>query len=110
MSCVIFAQKSAYLKAMQEHLLEKSARSWRKTESHQEPEVRTLPNRPVKGRRAGQAYTLYYQLSLQKAKDKYADVKQLIASIFHEHRGCYGYRRIHCELQKRGLKFSGKKR
>ncbi|MDL7780181.1 IS3 family transposase, partial [Escherichia coli] len=21
---------------------------------------------------------------------------------------CYGYRRIHCELQKRGLKFSGK--
>ncbi|NJB26846.1 IS3 family transposase [Escherichia coli] len=40
--------------------------------------------------------------------DKYADVKQLIASIFHEHRGCYGYRRIHCELQKRGLKFSGK--
>ncbi|WP_329791778.1 IS3 family transposase, partial [Escherichia coli] len=52
--------------------------------------------------------TLYYQLSLQKAKDKYADVKQLIASIFHEHRGCYGYRRIHCELQKRGLKFSGK--
>ncbi|HAV9390533.1 IS3 family transposase, partial [Escherichia coli] len=52
--------------------------------------------------------TLYYQLSLQKGKDKYADVKQLIASIFHEHRGCYGYRRIHCELQKRGLKFSGK--
>ncbi|OZX99735.1 IS3 family transposase, partial [Escherichia coli] len=35
-------------------------------------------------------------------------MKQLIASIFHEHRGCYGYRRIHCELQKRGLKFSGK--
>ncbi|WP_432804357.1 IS3 family transposase, partial [Escherichia coli] len=27
-------------------------------------------------------------------------MKQLIASIFHEHRGCYGYRRIHCELQK----------
>ena len=26
--------------------------------------------------------TLYYQLSLQKAKDKYADVNQLIASIF----------------------------
>ncbi|WP_374758206.1 IS3 family transposase [Escherichia coli] len=25
-------------------------------------------------------------------------MKQLIASIFHEHRGCYGYRRIHCEL------------
>ncbi|WP_432758904.1 IS3 family transposase, partial [Escherichia coli] len=29
-----------------------------------------------------------------------AKITQLIASIFHEHRGCYGYRRIHCELQK----------
>lgn len=35
-------------------------------------------------------------------------MKQLIASIFHGHRGCYGYRRIHCELQKKSLKFSGK--
>ncbi|MGG7356670.1 hypothetical protein ACQ7B4_19585, partial [Escherichia coli] len=33
--------------------------------------------------------TLYYQLSLQKAKDKYADVKQLIASIFHTPPTCY---------------------
>lgn len=35
--------ENAYLKAMQEHLLKKSARSWRKNESHPEPEVRTLP-------------------------------------------------------------------
>ncbi len=35
--------ENAYLKAMQEHLLEKSAGSWRKNESHPEPEVRTLP-------------------------------------------------------------------
>ena len=34
--------ENAYLKAMQEHLLEKSAGSWR-NESHPEPEVRTLP-------------------------------------------------------------------
>lgn len=33
--------ENAYLKAMQEHLW--SARSWRKSESHPEPEVRTLP-------------------------------------------------------------------
>ncbi|GHK20538.1 hypothetical protein ECZU03_43270 [Escherichia coli] len=36
--------ENAYLKAMQEHLLEKKRqRSWRKNESHPEPEVRTLP-------------------------------------------------------------------
>ncbi|MCW7009108.1 IS3 family transposase [Escherichia coli] len=100
--------ENAYLKAMQEHLLEKK---------RQELEKKTKVIRSLRCghcqsdllKAAGLARsTLYYQLSLQKAKDKYADVKQLIASIFHEHRGCYGYRRIHCELQKRGLKFSGK--
>ncbi len=36
--------ENAYLKAMQEHLPgKKSAGSWRKNESHPEPEVRTLP-------------------------------------------------------------------
>ncbi len=34
--------ENAYLKAMQEHLLEKSA-ELEKNESHPEPEVRTLP-------------------------------------------------------------------
>ncbi|WP_407230462.1 IS3 family transposase [Escherichia coli] len=99
--------ENAYLKAMQEHLLEKSARSWRKTKVIRSLRCGHCQSDLLKA--AGLARsTLYYQLSLQKAKDKYADVKQLIASIFHEHRGCYGYRRIHCELQKRGLKFSGK--
>ncbi|WP_115199623.1 IS3-like element IS1397 family transposase [Escherichia coli] len=100
--------ENAYLKAMQEHLLEKK------------PPGAGEKTKVIRGLRCGHCQsdllkaaglarsTLYYQLSLQKAKDKYADVKQLIASIFHEHRGCYGYRRIHCELQKRGLKFSGK--
>ncbi|QYE22072.1 IS3-like element IS1397 family transposase [Escherichia coli] len=100
--------ENAYLKAMQEHLLEKK------------PPGAGAKTKVIRSLRCGHCQsdllkaaglarsTLYYQLSLQKAKDKYADVKQLIASIFHEHRGCYGYRRIHCELQKRGLKFSGK--
>ncbi len=97
--------ENAYLKAMQEHL-RKSA-ELEKNESH--PSLRCGHCQSDLLKAAGLARsTLYYQLSLQKAKDKYADVKQLIASIFHEHRGCYGYRRIHCELQKRGLKFSGK--
>ncbi|WP_113706838.1 IS3-like element IS1397 family transposase [Escherichia coli] len=100
--------ENAYLKAMQEHLLEKKPPgAGEKTKV-----IRSLRRGHCQSdllKAAGLARsTLYYQLSLQKAKDKYADVKQLIASIFHEHRGCYGYRRIHCELQKRGLKFSGK--
>ncbi|QJG57511.1 IS3 family transposase [Escherichia coli] len=101
--------ENAYLKAMQEHLLakKKKRRSWRKTKVIRSLRCGHCQSDLLKA--AGLARsTLYYQLSLQKAKDKYADVKQLIASIFHEHRGCYGYRRIHCELQKRGLKFSGK--
>ncbi|WXP69468.1 IS3-like element IS1397 family transposase [Escherichia coli] len=100
--------ENAYLKAMQEHLLEKKAPgAGEKTKVIQSLRYGHCQSDLLKA--AGLARsTLYYQLSLQKAKDKYADVKQLIASIFHEHRGCYGYRRIHCELQKRGLKFSGK--
>lgn len=34
--------------------------------------------------------------------DKYEDVKPIIAEIFHEHQGRYGYRRITLELHKRG--------
>ncbi|MHC6587541.1 IS3-like element IS1397 family transposase [Escherichia coli] len=100
--------ENAYLKAMQEHLLEKKPPgAGEKTKVIRSLRCGHCQSDLLKA--AGLARsTLYYQLSLQRAKDKYADVKQLIASIFHEHRGCYGYRRIHCELQKRGLKFSGK--
>ncbi|EJV7138971.1 IS3 family transposase [Escherichia coli] len=100
--------ENAYLKAMQEHLLEKKPPgAGEKTKVIRSLRCGYCQSDLLKA--AGLARsTLYYQLSLQKAKDKYADVKQLIASIFHEHRGCYGYRRIHCELQKRGLKLSGK--
>ncbi len=35
--------ENAYLKAMQEHLLEKKRQELEKNESHPEPEVRTLP-------------------------------------------------------------------
>ncbi|EFH1508549.1 IS3 family transposase [Escherichia coli] len=100
--------ENAYLKAMQEHLLEKKPPgAGEKTKVIRSLRCGHCQSDLLKA--AGLARsTLYYQLSLQKAKDKYADVKQLIASIFHEHRGCYRYRRIHCELQKRGLKFSGK--
>nr|WP_112065820.1 IS3-like element IS1397 family transposase [Escherichia coli] len=100
--------ENAYLKAMQEHLLEKKPPgAGEKTKVIRSLRCGHCQSDLLKATGLARS-TLYYQLSLQKAKDKYADVKQLIASIFHEHRGCYGYRRIHCELQKRGLKFSGK--
>lgn len=35
--------------------------------------------------------------------DKYADAKEEITSIYHEHKGRYGYRRITVELQHRGF-------
>jgi hypothetical protein len=32
-------------------------------------------------------------------EDKYAEVKEAIQSIYHEHKGRYGYRRIASELK-----------
>ena len=41
----------------------------------------------------------YYQLKRLKAKDKYAGEKEMIKSIFHDHKGRYGYRRITEEMR-----------
>lgn len=38
--------------------------------------------------------TFYYQKSLLSKEDKYYEVKKLIVSIYHQHKGRYGYRRI----------------
>lgn len=47
--------------------------------------------------------TFYYHLKRLKASDKYADVKEIIKSIYHEHKGRYGYRRITDEVRNRGI-------
>lgn len=52
--------------------------------------------------------TLYYHLARREVRDKYAGVKALITSLFHEHKGRYGYRRLHCLLRKRGWTISAK--
>ena len=44
----------------------------------------------------------YYHLKRLNAKDKYEDERKLICSIFHEHKGRYGYRRVTAELRNRG--------
>lgn len=45
----------------------------------------------------------YYHLKRLKAKDKYATEKEIIKSIFHGHKGRYGYRRITAEMRNNGV-------
>lgn len=40
--------------------------------------------------------------------DKYAQVKDLIQGIYHQHKGCYGYRRIHLALKNEGVVLNSK--
>lgn len=44
----------------------------------------------------------YYHLKQLEGQDKYAVEKEEIKSIFHEHKGCYSYRRITWEMRNRG--------
>ena len=43
--------------------------------------------------------TFYYHLKNSKKKDKYREKKDMIYTIFHKHKGRYGYRRITLELR-----------
>lgn len=47
--------------------------------------------------------TYYYWEKRLNREDKYASVKAKIQSIYHEHKGRYGYRRIAKELKKYGF-------
>lgn len=44
----------------------------------------------------------YYHLKGQRLKDRYEDERKSIVSIFHEHKGRYGYRRVTAEMRNRG--------
>lgn len=46
--------------------------------------------------------TFYYYMKRMKQPEKHGEEMQLIQQIFHEHKGCYGYRRITQELHNRG--------
>lgn len=52
--------------------------------------------------------TYYYYLNKTKSKDKYEDIKKEIATIYHENKGRYGYRRITLELKNKGYKINHK--
>ncbi|QNY17540.1 transposase [Acinetobacter seifertii] len=40
--------------------------------------------------------------------DKYTELKQQIKSIYHAHKGCYGYRRITLALKRIGIMINHK--
>jgi putative transposase len=46
--------------------------------------------------------TFYYQQTTQLAADKYQQTKDHIKTIFHRHKGRYGYRRVCAEVRKLG--------
>jgi putative transposase len=47
--------------------------------------------------------SFYYHQKQSKLPDKHEVVKELISSIYHKHKGRYGYRRITDEIQNRGI-------
>jgi len=53
--------------------------------------------------------TYYYMIKQRNLPDSDASLKEEITSIFNEHKGRYGYRRIRDELQNRGKKINHKK-
>ena len=47
--------------------------------------------------------SFYYYQKQSKLPDKYKTIKELIKSIYHKHKGRYGYRRITDELENKGI-------
>ena len=52
--------------------------------------------------------TFYYHLKKAQKTDKYAEIKEHIAEIYHNHKGRYGYRRITLELRRKGTHINHK--
>lgn len=52
--------------------------------------------------------TFYYHLKQLKFPDKYKQEKNEILSIYHDHKGRYGYRRITVEMHNRGYSINHK--
>ena len=53
--------------------------------------------------------TYYYQMKRLAQEDKDSELKETIQDIYTEHKGRYGYRRIHLELRNRGIQVNHKK-
>lgn len=44
----------------------------------------------------------YYQCAASLTKDKYADLRERVHTVFSKARGCYGYRRVHAVVTRDG--------
>ena len=47
--------------------------------------------------------SFYYHQKQSNSIDKYKDIKEWIKSVYHKHKGRYGYRRITDELNQKGI-------
>lgn len=52
--------------------------------------------------------SFYYHEKQSKSVDKYKEIKEQIKSIYHQHKGRYGYRRITDELNNKGININHK--
>lgn len=52
--------------------------------------------------------TYYYHHKHSQAKDKYKEIKEWIKSIYHQHKGRLGYRRITLEIKNKGFTINHK--
>lgn len=52
--------------------------------------------------------TFYYNIKQLAVADKYAEIRKVIAKIFHNNKGRYGYRRIAAELSNIGYSINNK--
>ncbi len=52
--------------------------------------------------------SFYYHAQSNNAVESYQDEKRLIEKIYHDHKGRYGYRRIHLELRKQDVMLNHK--
>ena len=50
----------------------------------------------------------YYQKSIARRGDKYAQIRSSIITLFHDSKRCYGYRRIHGLLKRKNIRVSEK--
>ncbi|VDC41728.1 hypothetical protein FMV2238Y02_01880 [Streptococcus canis] len=53
--------------------------------------------------------TYYYQVKHLSQEDKNKELKEAIQAIYAEHKGRYGYRRIHLEIRNKGYEINHKK-
>lgn len=50
----------------------------------------------------------YYQAQISRRPDTYEHELEMIESIYHEHKGRYGYRRIHLAMRRKGVELNHK--